>query len=64
MTSKFEKHYNMQGAQIWLPNIEGFFMSLRAGYWRVQKGKGTLRPTTLLNFVDVVYEKTSELLSL
>jgi len=63
MISKFEKHYNVQGAQIWLPNIEGF-LCLWAGYWRVQKGKGTLRPKTLLNFLVVVYEKTRELVTL
>ena len=28
MISLFEKHYSMQGARIWLPNIEGFFISL------------------------------------
>ena len=28
MISEFEKHYSMQGAWIWLPNIEGYFMSL------------------------------------
>ena len=28
MVSEFEKHYSMQGARIWLPNIAGFFMSL------------------------------------
>ena len=46
-----------------LSNIEGFFTSL-VGYWKVQKGKGTLRPTTRLNFLVAVYEKTKELLSL
>ena len=30
----------------------------------MQKGKGTLRPTTRLNFLVAVYEKTKELLSL
>ena len=29
-----------------------------------EKGKGTLRPTTRLNFLVAVYEKTKELLSL
>ena len=46
-----------------LSNIEGFFTSL-VGYSKVQKGKGTLRPTTRLNFLVAVYEKTKELLSL
>ena len=46
-----------------LSNIEGFFTSL-VGYWKVQKGKGTLRPTIRLNFLVAVYEKTKELLSL
>ena len=46
-----------------LSNIEGFFTSL-VGYWKVQKGKGTLRPTTRLNFLVDVYEKAKELLSL
>ena len=46
-----------------LSNIEGFFTSL-VGYWKVQKGKGTLRPTTRLNFLVAVYEKTKELLPL
>ena len=36
-----QKH-PIQGARIWLPNIEGFFF-LWAGYWKVQKGKGTMR---------------------
>ena len=53
----------MQGVRIWLPNIEGF-LRLWVGYWKVQKGKGTLRPTTRLNFLVAVYEKTKELLSL
>ena len=30
----------------------------------MQKGKGTLRPTTRLNFLVAVYEKTKELLLL
>ena len=30
----------------------------------MQKGKGTLRPTTRLNVLVAVYEKTKELLSL
>ena len=54
----------MQGARIWLPNIEGFFFFLWAGYWKVQKGKGTMRPMTRLNFLAAVYEKTKGLLSL
>ena len=40
------------------------FLRLWVGYWKVQKGKGTLRPTTRLNFLVAVYEKTKELLSL
>ena len=40
----------MQGARIWLPNIDGFFMSL-GRLLEVQKGKGTLHPTIRLNFL-------------
>ena len=53
----------MQGVQIWLPNIEGFFTSL-GRLLESAEGKGTLRPTTRLNFLVAVYEKTKELLSL
>ena len=60
MITEFKKNFSMQGALIWLPNMKDF-LCLWVGYWEVQKGKGTLRPKTLLNFLVVVYQKTREI---
>ena len=59
---KFEKHYAR--CTDLAAQHRSIFFFLWAGYWKVQKGKGTMRPMTRLNFLVAVYEKTKGLLSL